>query len=171
MLYVLKQTGLLFLSVAVFLLVLHGETILSPLNVPQITKKPFSFSCFECHDYLPANHQKREMVAEHLNVQLSHGDQWCYDCHQDGPFYELINADKERLSWRKGNEHCGSCHEDIFQDWRFGAHGRRTGFWREGEKYGMNCVECHNAHNPAFPPRQPLPPPLQLFRNKQSSQD
>jgi hypothetical protein len=39
------------------------------------------------------------------------------------------------------------------------AHGKRTGHWWGPKEY-RNCVECHDAHAPAWKPIEPRPPPV-----------
>ncbi len=133
-----------------------------PFEVPP---PPFSegvFPCSDCHDpEIPVNTKRRELTTAHQEIRLAHDEEhrWCLDCHDAGNRDRLHLASGELVPFEESYRLCGQCHGDKYRDWRAGVHGRRTGRW-DGEKSYLLCVHCHNSHSPAFPPIEPLPPPL-----------
>jgi hypothetical protein len=134
--------------------------------VPQfpVPKPPFTpgiFPCSDCHKDMKPNPARRELKDEHTNIVLNHaqGQRWCLDCHDtyDRDRLHLVNGQKIRFE--ESYLLCGQCHGDKYRDWKVGVHGKRTGMWN-GEKQYLLCVHCHNPHDPAFKPLQPMPPPV-----------
>jgi hypothetical protein len=125
---------------------------------------PFSegiFPCSDCHDPdIPVNAQRRELTMAHQEIVLRHDEEhrWCLDCHSAENRDQLHLAGGERIDFTESFRLCGQCHGDKYRDWRAGVHGRRSGDWN-GTKTYLLCVNCHNAHSPAFAPLVPEPPP------------
>jgi len=135
-------------------------------EVPQfpVPKPPFTpgiFPCSDCHKDMKPNPARRTLTDEHTNIVLNHaqGQRWCLDCHDtyDRDKLHLVNG--QRISFEESYRLCGQCHGDKYRDWKVGVHGKRTGMWN-GEKQYLLCVHCHNPHDPAFKPLQPMPPPV-----------
>jgi hypothetical protein len=132
---------------------------------PHTAPPPFSdgiFPCTDCHDpELPVNARRREMKLAHRDIVLHHNEEerWCLDCHDAADRDQLHLASGELIPFEKSYRLCGQCHGDKCRDWRAGVHGRRTGEWN-GEKNYLLCVNCHNAHSPAFQPLKPEPAPI-----------
>ena len=126
---------------------------------------PFSagvFPCSDCHDPdIPVNTQRREMRTAHQEIVLKHDEEhrWCLDCHSAADRDKLHLASGDLIDFTESFRLCGQCHGDKYRDWRAGVHGRRSGEWNGAKTY-LLCVNCHNAHSPAFAPLQPQPPPL-----------
>ena len=125
------------------------------------------FPCSDCHDpdMLPSNPVRRELRVAHQDIELRHDEQhrWCLDCHDAEDRDQLHLASGELVPFEESYRLCGQCHGDKYRDWRAGVHGRRTGRW-DGQKTYMLCVHCHDSHQPAFAPIEPLPPPLRPVR-------
>ena len=125
---------------------------------------PFSegaFPCSRCHDpETPHLRRRRALRFEHTEIVLDHAeeDRWCLDCHDAVDRDQLHLANGELVPFEESHRMCGQCHGDKHRDWRAGIHGRRSGHW-DGEKTYLLCVHCHDAHDPAFPPLEPLPSP------------
>ncbi len=120
--------------------------------------------CRACHgpekDF-PVNFKRREDLLVHGNIKLNHGGVrvWCLDCHNpDDRNYLLPLSDGKPITFDQSYLLCGKCHGTKFRDWRYGIHGRRTGYWN-GEKTYYRCVSCHDPHIPRFKSIKPLPPP------------
>jgi hypothetical protein len=129
-----------------------------------VPKPPFSpgiFPCSDCHKEIRPNPTRRELKDEHTNIVLNHaqGQRWCLDCHDTTNRDKLRLASGERIPHEESYRLCGQCHGDKYRDWKAGVHGKRTGMWN-GEKQYLLCVHCHNPHDPAFKPLQPMPPPV-----------
>ena len=130
----------------------------------EVPPPPFSegvFPCSDCHDpTLPVNTKRRELSMAHQEIKLQHDveHRWCLDCHSAADRDKLHLASGELIEFTESYKLCGQCHGDKYRDWRAGVHGRRSGNW-DGHKTYLLCVNCHNAHSPAFKPLKPLPPP------------
>ncbi len=130
----------------------------------EVPPPPFSegvFPCSDCHDpSIPVNTKHRKMQTAHQEIDLRHDAEhrWCLDCHSAADRDKLHLASGELIDFTESYKLCGQCHGDKYRDWRAGVHGRRSGFW-DGHKTYLLCVNCHNAHAPAFQPLQPKPPP------------
>ena len=128
-----------------------------------VPKPPFSpgiFPCSDCHREIRPNPTRRELKDEHTGIVLNHaqGQRWCLDCHDTANRDKLRLASGERIPHEESYRLCGQCHGDKYRDWKAGVHGKRSGMWN-GEKQYLLCVHCHNPHDPAFKPLQPMPPP------------
>jgi len=120
--------------------------------------------CRACHgpekDF-PVNFKRREDLLVHTNIRLNHGGirLWCLDCHHpDDRNYLLPLSDGKKIAFEQSYLLCGKCHGTIYRDWRYGIHGKRTGFWNGAKNYYL-CVSCHDPHNPRFKPLVPMPAP------------
>jgi len=120
--------------------------------------------CRACHgpekDF-PVNFKRREDLLVHTNIKLNHGGVrlWCLDCHNpDNRNYLLPLSDGKPIDFEHSYLLCGKCHGTKYRDWRYGIHGKRTGFWNGAKDYYL-CVSCHDPHSPRFKPLTPMPPP------------
>jgi hypothetical protein len=132
--------------------------------------------CKTCHDgkIVPYPKDKKprlismhqDIVANSLELQHGRGALWCLDCHSATNRNKLVNRQGVEISFNQPQRLCGSCHGELYIDWRAGIHGKRTGDWASnGKKRWWVCTECHNPHtvgvhrfNPLKPePRPPLP--------------
>jgi len=130
----------------------------------EVPPPPFTdgiFPCSECHDpEIPTNTRRRELKTAHQEIKLNHDAEhrWCLDCHSAVDHDKLHLASGELIDFKESYKLCGQCHGDKYRDWRVGVHGRRSGSW-DGHKTYLLCVNCHNAHGPAFQPLKPLATP------------
>ncbi len=126
---------------------------------------PFSediFPCSECHEDMEANHRRRMLEDEHVEISemFNHASEqrWCLDCHNPDDRDVLRLANGDLVPFEESYNLCGQCHGTIFRDWKAGIHGKRTGEWNGKKQYRL-CVQCHNPHSPKFKPIKPMPPP------------
>jgi hypothetical protein len=120
------------------------------------------FPCSDCHE--PGdevNTRLRVLEEEHEDKTLVHGESaiWCLDCHDRQERDHLHAASGNPIPFEQSHKLCGQCHGRMYQEWKRGVHGKRIGNWL-GEKRYFVCVACHNPHDPAFHPLEPMPPPL-----------
>ncbi|MDD2914619.1 MAG: cytochrome c3 family protein [Gallionella sp.] len=131
--------------------------------------------CKTCHDGktvpAPKNKKPREL-AMHQDIvensmQLMHGrgSLWCLDCHSATDRNKLENRQGVQIGFNQPQRLCGTCHGELYIDWRAGIHGKRTGDWAaNGKKRWWVCTECHNPHtvqvNRFNPIKQEAPPAL-----------
>ncbi|UCG78736.1 MAG: hypothetical protein JSV21_02565 [Nitrospirota bacterium] len=126
---------------------------------------PFSegiFPCSQCHEGMPANHERRELsFHSEIDESFNHAKEqrWCLDCHNANDRDKLRSVSGQLITFEESYFLCGQCHGTIFRDWKAGVHGKRTGEWNGKRTYRL-CVHCHNPHSPRFKPLKPLPPPL-----------
>jgi len=136
----------------------------------EVDPPPFSegiFPCSDCHEPdMPVKTKRRKLRHAHQEIVLKHDEKhrWCLDCHSQVDFDKLHLASGELIDFEHSYQLCGQCHGDKYRDWRRGVHGRRSGSWN-GEKTYLLCVNCHNAHDPAFKPIVPKPPPQRPKRS------
>lgn len=129
--------------------------------------------CRACHgpekDF-PVNFKRREDLLVHTNIKLNHGGVrlWCLDCHNPDNRNTLLSlSDGKVIDFERSYLLCGKCHGTKYRDWRYGIHGKRTGFWNGSKNYYL-CVSCHDPHSPRFKPLAPMPPPDKPWTPKES---
>ena len=93
------------------------------------------------------------------------GNLWCLNCHDEEDRDKLKGIDGELLTFNQSPLLCGGCHGPKLRDWDAGIHGKTTGYWdpTQGDVEAtviQLCVECHPAHDPAFPAIQPMAGPV-----------
>lgn len=117
------------------------------------------FPCSMCHSAMPANPERRELMAPH-QITLDHGDGriWCLNCHAPESRDQLATLADQRVSFDQADQVCAQCHSAVHQDWAFGVHGKRVGGW-QGPREIYSCAHCHDPHSPGLRPRAPEPPP------------
>jgi Zn finger protein HypA/HybF involved in hydrogenase expression len=139
----------------------------APRESPSVLHKPPPplsagvFPCGDCHDpEIPFNVTRRELKVAHQEIRLRHGDErlWCFDCHDPTSRDDLRLASGATVPLEESHRLCGQCHGSEHRDWSAGVHGLCTGRW-DGEKKGLLCAHCHDAHAPAFPSLVPMPAP------------
>lgn len=120
------------------------------------------FPCSMCHDELPLNTQRRQLVDMHDDIVFDHdsANRWCLACHSATTRDSLVLAGGQLLGFPESYRLCGQCHGPKYRDWRLGIHGKRTGNWN-GQKQYFLCVQCHDPHSPKIKSLHPMPPPRQ----------
>lgn len=105
----------------------------------------------------------RDIVQNSLQLKHGRGAIWCLDCHSAKHRNKLIDRHGNEISFNQPQKLCGSCHGEVYIDWRKGIHGKRIGSWATGgKKRWWVCTECHNPHTVQtnrFDPVKPEPPP------------
>jgi hypothetical protein len=153
-------------------------TDISPVRHPEL--KPeyqagvFSFRCSDCHKILPPRaHDTVRTVAQHQEVVLKHGlNTWCLSCHHPENRDAFVDDRGEEIPWDQPQLLCAKCHGPVYRDWEHGAHGRTNGYWDkgQGEQTRRKCIECHDPHQPPFPPMRPAPGPNTLRMGPQGGE-
>lgn len=129
--------------------------------------------CASCHDGesvpFPKDNRPRELfmhqdiVEDALHFKHGRGAVWCLDCHSVTDRNKLHDHVGNKISFNQPQKQCGSCHGQVYADWRTGIHGKRIGSWKTGgKKRWWVCTECHNPHTVQihkFDPITPEPPP------------
>lgn len=129
--------------------------------------------CEGCHDGtnvpFPKNNIPRalemhqDIVENALDLQHGRGAIWCLNCHSAKHRNKLRDRNNHLISFNQPQKLCGSCHGQVYSNWRKGIHGKRIGSWKTGgKKRWWVCTECHNAHTVQkhrFDPIRPEAPP------------
>ncbi|WP_407898710.1 hypothetical protein [Ferrigenium sp. UT5] len=113
--------------------------------------------CAACHDGqtvpFPKSNKPRELgmhqdiVEDSLQLQHGRGAIWCLDCHNATDRNSLKDRQGAKVSFNQPQKLCGSCHGQVYANWRMGIHGKRIGSWKTGgKKRWWVCTECHNPH-------------------------
>lgn len=132
-----------------------------PFHVVSTKDKMQYFPCSSCHEYIPANPAPRilEQAPHYSEVRHGRTNMWCNTCHQLEDKNSLRTVFGDPVNFDDSYLVCAQCHSRVYEDWQYGAHGKRQKRWRGGREIDT-CTHCHNPHiNPGFEPRQPLPPP------------
>ncbi len=131
--------------------------------------------CITCHDGKTVAYPKdkkprsitmhKDIVEDSMQMKHGRGALWCLDCHDATNRNKLIDRQGNEISFNQPQRLCGTCHGEVYIDWRAGIHGKRIGTWvTGGKKRWWVCTECHNPHTVQlnrFDPIKPeLPPPL-----------
>ena len=142
------------------------------------------YPCSRCHDEQAPDPEVRDLEDEHRRLVFNHGADrfWCLTCHGSPDKDMLTSRNGAEIDFDAAYRLCGECHYDRERDWAHGAHGKRVGAWSSpdaiplkatelavsdrnsighwrGERYLLNCTECHNPHDPKMGPFTPSPPP------------
>ncbi|MCP5420591.1 MAG: cytochrome C [Gammaproteobacteria bacterium] len=117
-----------------------------------------NYPCMRCHDFLKVKTEPRQLRAPHPELDHGAGRFWCLECHDPENRNSLRTTPPIATNSNEIHTLCGRCHATQERDWYFGAHGKRVGLW-QGEREILDCVRCHNPHQPAIQPRKPQPPP------------
>ena len=104
---------------------------------------------------------------------MKHGlNTWCLSCHHSENRDAFVDDRGEEIPWDQPQLLCAKCHGPVFRDWQHGAHGRTNGYWdkSQGEQTRRKCIECHDPHQPPFPPMRPAPGPNTLRMGPQGDE-
>ncbi len=144
-----------------------------PMLAPDYQAGVFSYRCSDCHKILPprADDTVRAMT-QHQEIVLKHGiNTWCLNCHHPQNRDAFVDDRGGEIPWDQSELLCSKCHGPVYRDWQNGAHGRTNGYWdkAQGEQTRRKCIECHDPHQPPFPPMHPAPGPNTLRMGPQDS--
>lgn len=130
-----------------------------PVPPPPFTEG--MFPCSDCHASMEVNPKKRELKEAHDDIVLRHAEtmRWCLDCHDARSRDQLRLYNGELIGYDQSYRLCGECHGNVFNDWKAGIHGKRSGAFAGSKRTYLLCAHCHNPHDPKFKPIKPEPPP------------
>ncbi len=125
---------------------------------------PVGVACETCHsaagtDASPLVSAAGNPEDFHGTVTVEHGERPCDACHAPEDRSRLRLADGTTLAMADAMELCAQCHGPQTRDYAGGSHGGMTGHWdlRQGPRERNHCLDCHDAHQPAFQGGQPVP--------------
>jgi len=132
--------------------------------------------CVSCHATKEANvslQDSGQLKEFHQGMNFKHGELSCLSCHNKNDYNSLRKADGESISYENVIKLCAQCHGPKYRDYKKGVHGGMTGYWdlSKGPRFRNNCINCHDAHAPAFPKFNPVFPPKDRFLKKDKYHD
>ena len=132
----------------------HGLVLVKPALT-------WTYNCMECHKVLTARWHYDRPMAEHQHIQLKHGgNRFCLNCHHPTNRNAFVDYDGAEIAEADVASLCAKCHGPTYRDWQAGVHGRRNGYWDavKGPQTRLQCIQCHDPHNPKFQSMKPLAP-------------
>lgn len=125
---------------------------------------PVMIRCNNCHDTKKPNtltEDASQLKDFHQHLNFKHTPLKCASCHNPDDYESLRLADGSTVSFSNVMQLCAQCHGPQYRDYQNGSHGGMTGYWdlTRGPRKRNNCVECHDAHAPAYPKVMPVFPP------------
>lgn len=133
-------------------------------SVTNFHGQPVMVSCSSCHTTTKPNLENRhsqDLDEFHQGLQINHGNLSCLSCHNASDYETLRLADGRSLDFADSMTLCSQCHGPQRRDYDMGLHGGMNGHWdlTVGGRTRNTCVDCHDAHSPAFPAVLPVLPP------------
>jgi len=141
------------------------DTVYHPTLKPVAHFANRTFECSTCHSKYRSDTTRPPMLYMHDNIVLEHGlNDRCLNCHNNENRNALVDDWGRQVPYDEPYLLCRKCHGPVYRDWLHGSHGRTSGYWdtRKGEKVRAICLQCHNPHQPPFPPIQAAPGPNTL---------
>lgn len=161
----------------------HGTRIHTPETLGVVDTEqvdvhgtPIGVACETCHGDPDAPAGAAMVAARgnpdgfHGSLELEHGALSCAACHDDTERSRLHLADGTSLPMAAAMDLCAQCHGPQTRDYRHGSHGGMTGHWdlRAGPRERNHCLDCHDAHQPAFVGGLPVAPAVDRSRTPSS---
>ncbi|MGM0577854.1 MAG: cytochrome c3 family protein [Myxococcota bacterium] len=125
--------------------------------------------CATCHTLREPSPEAVRDAADleefHAGLTFDHGELSCRSCHAPPGYDDFRLADGERVALRDSMDLCAQCHGPQKRDYDHGAHGGMTGYWDldAGPRTRSHCLDCHDAHAPAYRGMVPAFPPRDRF--------
>ena len=146
-------------------------TVRRPTLRPEITLAGYRYRCSDCHKLFVSPAETTRSLTQHRDIVLEHGiNARCFNCHhrEDRDAFAADNG--ARIPYDQPQLLCAKCHGPVYRDWTHGAHGRTNGYWdsQRGPMQRRRCIECHDPHQPPFPPMHPAPGPNTLRMGDQT---
>ncbi len=136
----------------------------SMLQLKERPLPPRSNECQFCHTQKSNFFVKknRPLKLEHVGISPTHGNRTmsCNMCHDTNNHNYLLSSKSHPANFKQPSAVCARCHQNRYDDWSRGLHGKRMGGWRQ-PKVQFNCIDCHSPHSVKFPPMQASENPIQ----------
>ncbi len=126
--------------------------------IPERKSKIKSFACKECHTKSLSELKGADTIKKaHWDIRLAHANLHtmnCITCHNGDDMDHLSSLTGTRIDFNRSYKLCSQCHNEQFEDWKGGAHGKKVAGWAP-PRASMTCVNCHNPHKPGFEKKWP----------------
>lgn len=144
----------------------QGETLLDDrlqfhtlIRKNKITQYPCSTCHIEPLEALQTTTQENTSSTQqaHWDTKLNHAAESvmnCLTCHTADDMDNLHTLTGEAVDFDHSYQLCAQCHDQQYDDWEGGAHGKQIGGWAPPRVIN-NCVDCHNPHQPDWDTRWP----------------
>lgn len=158
---------------------IHRPPTMGVLDTPlqDVHGAPIGVACDTCH----GPDADGEVLAQaqdnpegmHQALEHRHGALACDACHDPDDRRFLHLADGTLLEMPRAMELCAQCHGPQHRDYQRGSHGGMTGSWdlRRGDRVRNHCLDCHDAHAPAWSQLDPVFPPMDRGTVSQRTHD
>jgi hypothetical protein len=136
-----------------------------PALRPEIQLAGYTYQCSDCHRLFESPAETTRPLTQHSNIVLKHGiNTRCFNCHNRTNRDTYVDDWGREIPPDQPQLVCAKCHGPVYRDWLHGAHGRTNGYWdkTKGPQEHRKCIECHDPHQPPFPPMHPAPGPNTL---------
>jgi hypothetical protein len=133
------------------------------------------FPCSDCHESdWETDFEWRDLDEPHDEIpgkMMNHDEEnrWCLNCHSAKKRDKFQLQNGKMVDFNEYYRVCAQCHKRVFREWKAGVHGKRTGYWKDGEREWMHCAQCHDPHNPPFKAITPEPAPRKPSEIRASS--
>jgi len=148
-------------------------TVRHPTLRPDLKLASYTYRCSTCHNLFGPPPDSAPTARSPHGIVLKHGiNARCLNCHHPTNRDAFVDDWGREIPYNEPYRVCAKCHGPVYRDWLHGAHGRTNGYWNTemGPRERRRCVECHDPHQPPFPPMRVAPPPLTLRMGKQATQ-
>ena len=145
--------------------VTNPATIRNPSMKPEIQLAGYSYRCSDCHKLFNSPAETTRSLTQHRDIVLKHGmNTRCFNCHHRTNRDALVDDWGREIPFDQPQLLCAKCHGPVYRDWLHGSHGRTSGYWdtARGPQVRAKCTQCHDPHQPPFPPMRPAPAPRTL---------
>lgn len=126
--------------------------------IPERKSQIKSYPCLECHIKPLEELQGKDLKKAHWDVTLVHANENamnCISCHDGSNMNSLRSLTGNEIGFSQSYLLCSQCHNNQFEDWKGGAHGKNIGGWAP-PRAAMTCVNCHNPHKPQIASKWPV---------------
>lgn len=154
----------------------HAITIHQPASLTSIPSEvrdandaSVGIGCQTCHSLADVIRGPQTDAADaggpHAGLVFRHGTNLCASCHDPADPTRLHLATGEPVPMTEAMRLCAQCHGPQFRDYTRGSHGGMRGYWdlTRGPRQRNHCIDCHDAHAPAYPHFRPMPRPNDRF--------
>ena len=143
---------------------IHRPASLGVVDTPLRTAagEVVGVACATCHGPdATSSWASRDGEVFHQALEHRHGGLSCDSCHSDDRL-GLHLADGAPVELGDAMTLCAQCHGVQLRDYNHAAHGGMTGYWdlRRGPRDRNHCLDCHDAHAPAWSPLLPVAGPV-----------
>ncbi len=123
-----------------------------------------AFECSFCHEEgFTGDLSEEALEDQHADITFDHGaNLLCLNCHNPKNSNAYVYHDGSEIPGDEPTQLCAKCHGPHYREWQHDVHGRVNKYWDKefGDQKKLDCIQCHDPHQPRFPQMAPEPPPV-----------